>query len=359
VLRDYQEKILARALEAGSGLIVLPPGAGKTEIAIEITARLGLSTLFIVPTQEIFYQAYTRFKEALGVEIGLVGDEIFQPKRISIALWQTIWSGIKQRKKEVLDLLRQFDVVFFDEAHHVSADKIYIVSQFCPARHRYGLTATPYSRNNAELKFIGATGELQKEITASDLIKLGYLVKPIIDFQLSERMFFPRWAKWQEVYKKGVVFNEARNRLIAEKAIELRQEDRVTLILVTELKHGTKLNSLIDDSIFVYANASKRRNIVEDFKGGKIKTLISSPIFDEGIDIPIMNAIILAGGGKSPIKAVQRVGRGLRVYPGKRDVKIIDFNDPVRYLQEHSYLRYKIYAEEPEYRVQGAIPRGI
>lgn len=359
VLRDYQERVLNKALEKGSGLIVLPAGSGKTELAIEITARLGLPTLFIAPTQEIFYQSHSRFENALGIEIGMIGDQIFEPKRISIALWQTIWSGIKQRKQEIIDLLKQYNVVFWDEAHHVSADCIYTVSQYCPARYRFGLTATPYSRNNAELKFIGACGDLIKEVTASDLIKMGYLVKPYIEFAQSERMFFPRYVRWNEVYKKGVVFNENRNSLIADFANRLKEEDRITLILVTEIKHGTKLNSMIDESVFVHASASERRDIVEKFKNREIPILISTPIFDEGISINCISGMILAGAGKSPIKAVQRVGRGLRTDEGKKDVKIIDFNDPIKWLFEHSYQRYKIYSEEPEFEITGAIPRGI
>jgi superfamily II DNA or RNA helicase len=360
ILRDYQEQIVQKALERGSGLIVLPPGSGKTEIAIEITARLGLPTLFIVPTQEIFYQSRERFKKALNEEIGLIGNQNFEPKRISIALWQTIWNGIKKRSQEILELLEQVNVVIWDEAHHVSADRIYIVSQFCPAKYRYGLTATPYSSQHAELKFIGACGDIIKLVSASDLIRRNLLVRPIIKFVASTPKFFPRWLNWQKIYSQGVVDNTERNALIAREANKLVESGRTTLVLVTHVRHGQLLNKLIPGSVFVSSRASDRRDVVEDFKAGKLKCVVSTPIWDEGLDVPVMNGLVLAGAGKSPVKAVQRVGRGLRPYNGKKDVRIVDINDKgTRYLNEHSIERFKIYRLEPEFVIEGDVPNAI
>ncbi|MEM2990963.1 MAG: DEAD/DEAH box helicase [Halobacteria archaeon] len=360
VLRDYQERIVQRALEKKSGLIALPTGAGKTQIAIELTARIGLPTIFIAPTEEIALQTIDRFKQALNQEIGLIGLGKFEPKRITIATWQTLWNGIKKDNTQILDSLKGFEVFFFDEGDILGADEVYRVAQFCPARFRYALSATPFRVDRAELKMHGAVGDLIQEVTASDLVKLGYLVKPFIKFVKSKSMFFPRWIKWQKIYSQGVVHNKSRNELLAGEIEKLRDMGRTVLVLVTEIAHGKLLENLVSGSKFIHSSSKDRREVIENFKENKVPILISSPIVERGWDAPNITAMVLAGAGKSPVKAVQRIGRGLRPYNGKKDVRIIDVNDKgMRYLAEHSVERFKIYRSEPEFVIEGDVPDAI
>jgi superfamily II DNA or RNA helicase len=210
------------------------------------------------------------------------------------------------------------------------------------------------------LKFIGACGDIIKLVSASDLIRRNLLVRPIIKFVASTPKFFPRWLNWQKIYSQGVVDNTERNALIAREANKLVESGRTTLVLVTHVRHGQLLNKLIPGSVFVSSRASDRRDVVEDFKAGKLKCVVSTPIWDEGLDVPVMDGLVLAGAGKSPVKAVQRVGRGLRPYNGKKDVRIVDINDKgTRYLNEHSIERFKIYRLEPEFVIEGDVPNAI
>ena len=73
---------------------------------------------------------------------------------------------------------------------------------------------------------------------------------------------------------------------------------------------------------------------------------------DEGLDIPSLRAVVLASGGKSETRALQRVGRALRTAPGKTEAIVVDFFDNAPYLKEHSMARLELFRNEPTFRVE-------
>lgn len=83
------------------------------------------------------------------------------------------------------------------------------------------------------------------------------------------------------------------------------------------------------------------------------RVTIASVIFDEGIDCRPLDSLILAGGGKSPTRALQRIGRILRPYENKIDAIAVDFMDVCKYMQGHSQRREKIYKTEEEFEIIG------
>ena len=81
--------------------------------------------------------------------------------------------------------------------------------------------------------------------------------------------------------------------------------------------------------------------------------MIGSTIADEGLDVPALDTLILAGGGRSSTRAFQRIGRVLRLYKGKTRATVFDFDDKTnRMLQNHSKARMKYYRTEPRWNVQ-------
>jgi len=67
--------------------------------------------------------------------------------------------------------------------------------------------------------------------------------------------------------------------------------------------------------------------------------------------LPELNALVLCGGGKSSIRALQRIGRVIRAFPGKNFAAVVDFFDQARFLKKHSMIRYDIYSSEPGFKV--------
>jgi len=85
---------------------------------------------------------------------------------------------------------------------------------------------------------------------------------------------------------------------------------------------------------------------------GDLDVLVASKIFDQGIDIPQLDALILAGSGKSSARALQRIGRVIRNYPGKEKAIVVDFYDNCKFLREHSKARLKVYKTEPGFQIK-------
>lgn len=119
------------------------------------------------------------------------------------------------------------------------------------------------------------------------------------------------------------------------------------MILVTKVEHGEILKNM---SGWVYINGSSSkndRNLAKNrMKSGTMDVLIATSIFDEGIDMPRVSAVIFAGAGKSKVSVVQRVGRILRPSDGKKTAIVVDFSDDFHgMLIAQSNERKKVYRE--------------
>jgi superfamily II DNA or RNA helicase len=128
-------------------------------------------------------------------------------------------------------------------------------------------------------------------------------------------------------------------------------------VLFKQIKHGEILLEKLQDAnvkcAMLYGNDSldKRNEIKQDLVNKKIDLVLASTIFDIGLDLPELNALILCGGGKSSIRALQRIGRVLRMMPGKKYAAVVDFFDQVKILKKHSQIRHKIYCSEDGFKV--------
>ena len=119
--------------------------------------------------------------------------------------------------------------------------------------------------------------------------------------------------------------------------------------MIKKIRQGIILEEYIENSVFLYGGTdiAIREQAVKDFEAGKDIVLIASTIFDEGISINEIRNLIIAGGGASPIKAIQRLGRSLRITDIKKTVNVYDFMDKTNnILERHSKRRLKCYKEE-------------
>jgi superfamily II DNA or RNA helicase len=152
---------------------------------------------------------------------------------------------------------------------------------------------------------------------------------------------------WHEACMMGIVRNEERN-----EAIRVIHEHILTtggtgvLIFVDYIEHGNLLSSLTGVP-FVSSESENRTELFTRFKSGELRSLITSPILDEGVDVSRIHHIILSSGRKSEIKLLQRIGRGLRREEGKVLVNLYDFyDDEIPMLEKHTKKRLEIYKQE-------------
>ncbi len=371
-LRDYQDMVIQKALKYHRGIIEMATGSGKTIVAASIIAQLQIPTVFFVHSKELLYQAIDVFKKTLKMNIGQLGDGHINIQPITVATIQTVTRALGEKyllfdeedqddptqidshKDDIVNAIESAQLVFFDECHHLPADSCYTVAMHTQkAFYRFGLSATPYRSDRQDMLIESALGPKIIKINASSLIEQKYLVHPVIQYLTVNGSKSLEKKDYSSIYSSHIVYNPKRNQLIAENCLEFKNKGFSVLVLVQHIKHGEELLKFIPDATFIQGNDSStlRNKIFSDFKESKLKILIATTLADEGLDIPILGCLILAGGGKSETRALQRVGRALRPGKNKKEAVIIDFIDNVPYLKEHSLRRIQIFKTEPHFEI--------
>lgn len=327
--RPYQVEAIEKSIEVSRGILNIATNGGKTYIASRIISKTNVNTLFLVHRKELMYQTKREFEEVLGVKIGVIGDGKVDIQKITVAMIPTLTKNLKK----YYDLFKSIDMIFADECHHLGSSTWYNIFEHCNAYYRFGLSGTPTGRSDGGGMYLhAATGKVIVSVTNKELIEGGVSAKPYIYMQ--KCTVSNEEGKWQHIYKKQIVDNSHRNNLICNWIEKFIKEDKQTLILIEQTKHGKNLQQIMKkrgyDIPFTHGSSNKnfREQCLVDFKDGKIRTMIASTIYDEGISVDGIQVAIFGGSKKSPIGYMQRVGRGLRrKKTGENKVEIVDFFD--------------------------------
>ena len=377
-LRDYQKAVLKKAVKAESGIIKVATGGGKSLIIASIAAKYNIPTVIYVIGIELLYQMRDTLKKAYGIDCGIVGaGECELGKQVTI---MTIWSAASAfnkkakisdndttqdsskhikalNKAEVRKAVQSAQLFIFDECQYAASETLqFIHKASISARHRFLLSGTPWRDSGDDILIEAVSGRKFCDISATYLIKKGFLVPPDIHF-INVPVMRNVGKKYHDVYKNYIVENEERNDLIVKAAEKLVNAGKKVLILVVRVQHGEKLLEILQEKFSTKfldgAKSSKDRlNTIEEMKQGEIEVLIASKIFDQGVDIPDLDALILAGSGKSSGRALQRIGRVIRLNEGKKKAIVVEFFDNCKYLRNHSESRIKVYESEPGFNIK-------
>ena len=378
--RDYQSDIIDKASDRQRGVIKVATGGGKTAIAAGIIANLGVAPfIFYVTSKDLLHQAQeelTKFIRYNGspLEVGMVGDGHKDIKDVTVMTVQTAMRslGIKykafddeDRKKDTTDiedmkpyinkLIREARGMICDEVQHWAAETCQsIAGASVSAHYRYGMSATPYRDLNDDILIESCFGSVIEDINASYLIKRGYLIKPNIYMLNVDNIRSTKYSSYTNIYDEAIMHNGLRNTWISNMASRFCQEGRSPLVLVKRVEHGEILNALIPGSSFLHGTikSKKRKEHIEKMRKKEVGVTVATCIFDEGVDVRPLDTVLLAGSGKSSTRALQRIGRILRPFEGKKDAIAVDFNDNCKYLRDHSAKRLKIYKTEPEFEIK-------
>jgi superfamily II DNA or RNA helicase len=367
-LRDYQERAIAEAMSNvvimgerehywPCGVLKIATGGGKTELAVAMYEAQPLPTVFVVHRKHLVTQARERFAK-YDIPSGQIGDSVFNPSAsgITVATIQTLHNVLKDGDMTKISRFIKAQQIFFDEAH-LCASKVArgnqfvkLAQQFRHAYFRWGLTATPFMKDKYSNQLLmGCTGDLLCEINNSELIKAGHLTPPRVKIIEMPPVKGPK--QWPEVYDSAVVLNLPRNERIIR---ELRDCPKPAFVMCTRLGHAKVLHKMAKDIGLKLPEVQKgstknkdRAQAIKDLQSGKEKAIIATTIYDEGVDLPELRTLILAGGGKSAVANLQRVGRGLRKAAGKHEVLIVDFKDSTgSVMKRHSAARKKLWKDE-------------
>jgi superfamily II DNA or RNA helicase len=376
--RIYQTEAVNACIKNGMGVVKMPTGSGKTGTLSMLTGHYNIKTMIYVIGVELLYQMKSTLETLYpNLEIGIIGDGICDIKDINIA---TIWSAAAAfnkkidafdsdvtydkkknkliNKEKVRKAVREAGMFILDECQYAAASTVqFLHRESKSARHRFLFSASPWRDGGDDILIEAVGGRKIYDLNASRLIEDGFLVMPEIHF-LSVPPIRGVGSNYQDVYKRYIVENEERNGMIIDSAKKLLDKGRKVLILVTRVGHGKTLMKMIEEKglecDFLDGNKSskERMKVIKKMKDGELNLLIASKIFDQGVDIPELDALILAGSGKSSGRALQRLGRVIRKHPNKTRAIVVEFDDNAKYLKDHSEARYNVYKSEPAFKIK-------
>lgn len=352
-LRDDQLELIDNAFVCQRGVLKSPTGSGKSIVAAGIISCLpSKNILFLCHSLSILTQIKSEFEKFEVGDINFIQGKNKKLKRgINIASIQTF---VKINPDEYMSF---FDVVIQDEVHHCQKLKSQYgeVLQNLIAFMKIGFTATLPEGKEKNFVLEGLFGPIIGEVTINESIEKGAMVKPkitLLPVKFNEKI--TDCKSYQDIYKHGIVENKYRNRSIVIETLTRIINNKTCLIMVKDIRHGELLMEGFNRSkkyknkiIFIQGGTeSKTRNAVKKaLEDKKIKCVIVTSIWREGVSIKSLDCVVLALGGKSAIQILQAIGRGTRVSEGKKEVEILDFVDNAKYLSQHFCQRLSIYLD--------------
>jgi superfamily II DNA or RNA helicase len=383
VPRYYQTEAVEEAIKQGRGIIRIGTGGGKTGTSAMIVAKYNIPSMTYVIGKDLLYQFHAELSKILGMQVGIIGDGVCEIHKHNVC---SVWTAAKafdlvtsvslddedwapeaadigsEDKRRIKKTIEGVGLAIFDEAHFLATDTlqaIFKVGKKC--RFLFGLSGTDWRDDGADLLLESVCGKRIYNMPSSRLIKEGYLVQPkmvMVEVPPPAQELPQHYAT---VYSEYIVKNDVRNSLVEDAARKLIARGRRVLILVRYLSHGRHLVERLSDIPLYFVNGDvdgqTRKEVRQAFEEGTLKCLIASSVFDIGVDIPTLDALILAGSGKSTVRCLQRIGRVLRKAPAKKNAIVVDFLDNARYLDKHSATRVAVYESEPEFIV--SFPKGF
>lgn len=375
--REYQDRVHEACLKNKGGIVKAATGSGKSIMITRLIADTNVKTMVYVIGVDLLYQMKETFEKFLGTEVGIIGDNQAVIKKINVCSVWTAASALGEKyetfddedrgKKEKLDsknknkiikAIKDAQMIVFDECQFLAAQTLQTIDKASDnAYYKFGFSGTPFRDDNADLLLEAVCGKQIVEITATELINSGFLVQPTIHFINVPEYKGNLPETYPSIYKTYVVENEVRNEKIISSAVKLVEAGRRVLILVKNLRHGEILLNELDDNLVVYfvrgsIDSSERNWVRQEFLKGNIDIIIASVVYDQGVDLPNLDALVLAGSGKSSTRALQRIGRVIRPNKGKTDAIVVDFIDNAKYLLNHTAKRTEIYRREAGFNIK-------
>ena len=356
--REDQLSLIQKAITHKRGVIQSPTGSGKTILQLGIVSvfpkanvLLLAHTLGITTQTAKEFQKYDFACEEIGGKKKNDPIKAIKENRIVVS---TIQSFTKIDPDVYSDY---FDIVIVDEAHHVSKFECNYTKTLrnLLAPIRFGFTATLPIEKEAQMSLEGHIGPLIGSLSIDEAHELGILAKPKIKLIKSSYSHEVReLRRYEDVYQEGIVLNQKRNMKILSETDKCVEQGKTCLIIVKKIEHGERLQSLYKKNygrelLFVQGNTDEdvREKIKHSLIEKKTKAVICTAVWREGVDIPSLDVIINAAGGKSEIMTLQTIGRGLRKTNEKSEVLIIDFFDSSHpYLISHFGERITLYMEK-------------
>ncbi len=354
VLRDYQVDVINQFLDTPQCLQEIATGAGKTLITAVLSQRvehIGRS-IVIVPNKDLVTQTEADYIN-LGLDVGVYfGDRKEIGKEHTICTWQSL-NVMEKRFRDgesdmsIAEFAQDVVCVMVDEVHQAKADvlKKLLTGPFANVPIRWGLTGTIPKEEHEQVALQASLGTVVNNLSASELQDKGVLANCEVNIlQLIDLKEYPNYQS-ELTY---LVTDKQRLDYMAT-MIDKLSENGNTLVLVDRIKAGNGLlERLGDNAVFVSGSmkSKDRKDEYDDVADAQGKIIIATyGVAAVGINIPRIFNLVLIEPGKSFVRVIQSIGRGIRKAQDKDYVDIWDITSTAKFSKRHLTQRKKFYKE--------------
>lgn len=341
-LTDEQTQATQQAFRAGSGVIVAPPGSGKTVMGLELVALHQKPALILTHRKQLLDQWVEQIQTQLAIpkkHIGRYSSAYKKPgQHITVGLLQSF-----ARMANLGPFAQQFGVIIVDECHHIPAKTFRKVVSRLNAPHLYGLTATPKRKHNDEPLIYLYLGEVVAKLEA----KPTDAPFAVTIHQTTLTLPFAWKTDQSELLAKVLCYDTARNQQIVKDITQQLQQQRKTLVLSERKEHLKILELYLRDKCTVITfsgddSAKQRAETMRRIKSNDYDVLLATgQLCGEGMHVPTIETLILAFPFSFEGKLAQYVGRLLHSQTPRQ---LIDYRDAgVEVLEEQFKKRRRYY----------------
>ncbi|MCO6488272.1 MAG: DEAD/DEAH box helicase [Phaeodactylibacter sp.] len=346
-LRKHQEPVIQVARKKEFGVIVAPPGSGKTVMAIKIIAEKEQSALIIVHRKQLLEQWVDRIEAFLGIsrkDIGKIGQGRGKVgKQVTVAMIQSL--SKKMATNEAADLSNHFGILIVDECHHIPAKTFHeTISKFI-TYYQYGLTATPFRKYSDGKLIFTQLGEIIVEVKPQQIDPLKRA--RVIIRETSLEVPFNAKVDPFETLSKILVHDTARNKLILKDVTKELQKGNRAVIITERREHIQSLEQFLKQSYetVTLSGEDTEKSRKEKWKlleAGNFQVVITTgQFFGEGTDLHNVSRLFLVYPFSFKGKLIQYIGR---VQRSEVTPIIYDYRDSrIDYLNKLFLKRNKYY----------------
>ena len=352
--RPYQaEALVAWERQRSQGVVVLPTGAGKSQLGMMAIDKKQRSTLVVAPTLDLVRQWHGLLRATFGVPVGVIGGGEHELQALTVTTYDSAYLHMENYGA-------RFGLVIFDEVHHLPSETYALAARQCLAPFRLGLTATPERADGREDVLDQLVGPLayRREISEmSGEYLSGYQTERIaVELSPAERAEYESQravylgfvraqgirmgspAGWRDFIMRSSRSQQGRQAMQAyRKQRELAFAAPAKLDYVALLLHVHRADRTIvftEDNATAYGiserllipaithqtKISERSEILARLNEGTYNAVVTSKVLNEGVDVPSANVAIVVSGSGSVREHVQRLGRILRKQADKHAV---------------------------------------
>ena len=353
VLRDYQVSVINNFLENPQSIQEIATGSGKTitTAALSYSVQEYGRSIVIVPNKSLVTQTEDDYRN-VGLDVGVYfGDRKEFGHKHTICTWQSLNNLLKNTKSgaadvTISDFIEDVICVIVDEVHMAKADalKTLLSGVLSHVPIRWGLTGTIPKEKFESTALYVSLGPVIGKLSASELQDRGVLAQCHVNIiQLQDNAEFSNYQS----ELKHLLENQNRLDTISDLIKNIVQSGN-TLILVDRISAGEELIARLPNSVFISGNTKNkdRKEEYDEVATATDKIIVATyGVSDVGLNIPRIFNLVLVEPGKSFVRVIQSIGRGIRKAEDKDFVQIWDITSSCRFAKRHLTKRKEFYKE--------------